>query len=127
MVSVALPGVVLLLEGAGSKRDMRLARDLVSAVAGDWGRKPERRRFVWPPTSGAVPGADSAPRRGLRAFVDKDLEDHAAQVLICAGKVGERLPDPWRDVHVLRVPELSQLSRNAAAKRRLWTELAAVP
>lgn len=136
VVSVALPGVVLLLDGAVSRRDMRLARDLVSAVAGDWNRQPERRRFVWPPTSGVLPGsagdahpdrAGSAASRALRAFADKHLEDHRARLLICAGQVGERLADDWDGVRLLRIAALSQLGRDAAAKRRLWAELARVP
>ena len=136
VVSVALPGVVLLLEGDASRRDMRLARDLVSAVAGEWARKPERRRFLWPPTSGVVPAsggasdparAETAPSRALRAFADKHLEDHKARLLICAGSVGDRIPDHWEGVRVLRISALSELSRDAAAKRRLWSELSAVP
>ena len=125
--SVALPGVVLLLEVLNSRRDARLARDLVAAAARNWSQPPLQRRFSFPLDSGnpADSNQASAVRRALRAFVDKDLQDHEARVVLYVGSVAERLPDAWPGVQVLTVSDLVEFSRDPQAKKDLWAKLCA--
>ncbi len=128
--SVALKGVVLLLYGPVSRRDQRLAHDVVSSAVAAWSEKPVHRRFSWPPAAPAGKSAADANglpvlRRALRAFVDKDLHDHQAHKVLYVGAVAEHLPDTWPGARVLRLPALGELSRDAEAKKRLWTEMCA--
>jgi hypothetical protein len=122
---LALPGVVVLMEALSSRRDARLARDLVTAAAGNWSQPPVERRFSLRLDAGE--GADSnqasAVDRALRAFVDKDLQDHHARVVLYVGSVAKRLPDSWPDLRVIRVPDLTALSRDPKAKQLLWAEM----
>lgn len=124
-MSVALPGVVVLLEDLSSKRDARLVRDLVTAAVGNWSQPPVQRRFSLPLDAGkgADPEQVSAVDRALRAFVDKDLQDHQARVVLYVGSVAQRLPDSWPDLRVIRVPDLAGFSRDPKAKQVLWAEL----
>ncbi len=126
-ISLAAPGVVLLVEGGISRRDHRLARDLLAAVTGDWRAKAVNRRFDWVSEQGDESAADTA-RRALWAFVQKDLEDHVARLLVCVAPLAERLPEgvPEDGIECRRliVPALAALGHDAGAKRAVWQALA---
>ncbi len=123
-VSLAVPGVVLLGDGAGSRRDLRLARDILAAATGDWRAKPVRRRFAWPDglTHDAVTAADGG-RRALNAFVGKDLEDHQARLLLCVEPLASLLPPQPSQCRLLIIPRLAALAHDVSAKRALWQAL----
>jgi hypothetical protein len=124
-VSLAVPGVVMLLDGPVSRRDRRLAMDVLASAASDWQAKPLTRQFDWPPRIGAgavATGAD-ALQRALEAFVDKDLADHGASLLLCSETLAAQLPDRWPDCRRVLVPTLERLGRDASLKRALWQSL----
>ncbi|HEX7037523.1 MAG TPA: hypothetical protein VF210_17270 [Pseudomonadales bacterium] len=127
MLSLAAGDVVLLVDGGPSRRDLRLAQDVLAAATGDWRTRPARRPFRWPPELGdaaAVAAAPDAGARALRAFVAKDVADHGAKLLLCTDAVRPRLGDDWPDVRLLVMPSLEQLGRDPDAKRALWSALA---
>lgn len=128
-LSLAAGGVVLLVDGASSQRDLRLAMDILAAACGDWAGKPSSRRFDWPPggAARAAAGGAAAARRALAAFVDKDLTDHQARLLVCAESLAEFVPQPSASWRRLVIPELDTLGRDAEAKRALWEALAGTP
>lgn len=124
VLSIALPGTVLLLDAGASRRDLRLARDLVAAASGDWRARPVRRRFDWPPrVSGAVTRADDDGRRALNAFVGKDLDDHGARLLICTGTYLALLPESLPGCRLVACPTLDVVGRDTEAKRALWAAI----
>lgn len=128
-LSLAADGVILLIDGEGSQRDLRLAMDILAAACGDWAGKPSSRRFDWPPGGGvrAAAGSASAARRALAAFVDKDLSDHQGRLLVCTDPLAELVPEPPAPCRRLVIPPLDALSRDAEAKRVLWEALAGTP
>jgi hypothetical protein len=70
-----------------------------------------------------VPTGADALRRALEAFVDKDLADHGASLLLCSEMLADQLPDRWPDCRRVIVPPLDRLGRDAALKRALWQTL----
>jgi len=128
-LSLAVGGVVLLVDGESSQRDLRLAMDILAAACGDWAGKPSSRRFDWPPggVARAAAGGAAAARRALAAFVDKDLTDHQARLLVCTESLAELVPQPSASWRRLVIPELDTLGRDAEAKRALWEALAGTP
>ncbi|MEZ5558262.1 MAG: hypothetical protein R3E86_06920 [Pseudomonadales bacterium] len=126
VLSLALPGVVLLCAGSASRRDLRLAMDVVAAVACDWTARPESRRFDWPPPGSVAPDAGGdASRRALRAFVEKDLQDHRVRLLVCTADVAAWLAAPEDGVRLVQIPPLAELGSDPDAKRHLWTQISA--
>lgn len=126
VVSLALSGTLLLVSGDSSRRDLRLARDILSAAVGDWRSRPARRDFRWPPEiagHGLAPSPD-AGRRALAAFIDKDVSDHGVGLLLCTHSVAARFPSGWQGCRLLPMPELPELGRDPDAKRALWGALA---
>lgn len=126
VVSLALGGVVLLAEDVRSRRDRRLARDVLAAAAGDFVTRPAARRFHWPPQgAGDAVAADAASGdRALRAFVDKDLADHGAALLLCTESVARRLGDERPGCRRVTMPDLATLGRDVGGKRALWQAIA---
>jgi hypothetical protein len=120
--SMTVPGVLLAVSGTPSRRDLRLAFDLLAAAGGTWQVTPQRREFRWPP---AVPApasdeGDSAANRALAAFLDKDIADHGVDLLLCTTDVVERVPAFLPGCRRQVIPALDELGRDAAAKRALW-------
>lgn len=128
-VAIAVPGAVLLVADAPSKVEARLARDVLGAASGAWRARPVSRRFDWPPELGgeSLAGDARSGDRALAAFVDKDLADHGARVLLCAEPLARRLPDRWAGCRRLVIPPLAVLGSDAGAKQALWSALAAEP
>lgn len=124
-LSLALPGVVMLVDGGVSRRDRRLAMDVLAAAAGDWHSRPVSRRLEWPPpvATAAVAMDDEAARRALAAFAGKDVTDHAARLLLCVASLARRLPAAEPECRRLVIADLEELGREPAAKRDLWREL----
>lgn len=125
-VSLALPGIVVVVDGASSRRDLRLAVDILAAATGDWRARPSRRRFDWPPavSAAAVATDESAGRRAFAAFLEKDLADHGAAVLVCGGTPATHLPEAMSGATRIEIPPLDELGRDTDAKRALWRRLA---
>jgi hypothetical protein len=125
-LSLALPGMVMLVDGAASQRDLRLAMDVLATAAGNWNARPASRRFDWPPPVAApsVATSDEAARRALAAFTGKDVVDHGAALVLCVASLAQRLPADEPTCRRLVVPDLGELGRDPAAKRDLWRELA---
>lgn len=122
VLSLALGGVVMLVDGDSSRRDLRLAQDVLSAAAGEWRSRPVSRRFDWPPPvsgDGAAPAQD-AGARALAAFAGKDLEDHEGVLLICEAGVEPRLGEVRAGCRRIAMPRLDVLGRDSDAKRQLW-------
>lgn len=127
VLSLAVGGVVMLVDGGLGRRDQRLAQDVLAAAAGQWRARPVRRPFRWPPELGEAASVASAPdagARALRAFIDKDLADHQATLLICTEAVHQRLTGDWSDGRLLVIPDLARLGADPQAKRTLWRTLA---
>jgi hypothetical protein len=124
--SLILGGVLLLVEDSRSRRDRRLAGDVLGAAAGDYRSRPVARRFCWPPEGAgdAVAGDADSGDRALRAFVDKDIADHGARLLLCTAPVAPRLGEGWPGCRQVTLPELATLARDVEAKRALWQALA---
>jgi hypothetical protein len=122
VLSIALAGTLVLVDGASSRRDLKLARDVAAAASGDWQARPVSRRFDWPPAvpGDGVPPAADAGRRALNAFVDKDLGDHEARLLLCIEPLARLLPESFSGCRRLVMPALDVLGREAEAKRALW-------
>lgn len=125
-LSLAVGGVVLLIDGEHSQRDLRLAMDIRAAACGDWSGKPSSRRFDWPPGGAgrAAAGGAAAAQRALAAFVDKDLTDYQGRLLVCTEPLAELVPEPSASCRRLVIPPLHTLGRDADAKRVLWEALA---
>lgn len=126
-VSLVAGGVVLLVDGDSSRRDLRLAMDILATASGNWLDKPASRRFDWPQdgVSGFGGGADPAGR-AFAAFVDKELADHGAATLMVEETLSERLPN--RDGHArVQIPALARLGRDVAQKRMLLQTLRSIP
>ncbi|MFU8816387.1 MAG: hypothetical protein ACNA7W_13640 [Pseudomonadales bacterium] len=117
---LSLGGCILLIEGSPSRRDQRLATDVLSAACGDWKAKPTTRHFDWPPAGGLLEADADAPLRALEAFVDKDVADHQARLLLCPESVSARLSNRWPGCRRVVIPPLDQLGRDGALKRALW-------
>lgn len=120
----ALPGAVLLLAARPVGRDARFARDLLAAAAGSYAAEPELRRFEWPPSM-LLPGTQSpdAGPRALAAFLDKLLQDTGAKALLIEATIADLLPTARSGVLVVRIANLSELAREGAAKRAVWSLL----
>lgn len=125
-LSLAVGGVVLIIDGEHSQRDLRLAMDILAAACGDWSGKPSSRRFDWPPggAARAAAGGAAAAQRALAAFVDKDLTDYQGRLLVCTEPLAELVPEPSASCRRLVIPPLHTLGRDADAKRALWEALA---
>lgn len=125
-ISLALPGIVVVVDGASSRRDLRLAVDILAAATGDWRARPARRRFDWPPavSAPAVATDEPAGRRALAAFLEKDLADHGAAVLVCVETLAAHLPEAVSGATRIEIPPLDELGRDTEAKRALWQRLA---
>lgn len=125
-VSLALPGIVVVVDGASSRRDLRLAVDILAATTGDWRARPARRRFDWPPavSAPAVATDEPAGRRAFAAFLEKDLADHGAAVLVCVETLAAHLPEAVSGATRIDIPPLDELGRDTDAKRALWQRLA---
>ena len=117
----------MLVAGDASRRDLRLAMDVLGAAAGDFRAKPASRRFDWPPPGAestvADGGSGQAGARALLAFVDKDLADHGVRRVLCTAGLDGRLPPLPAGVERVIVPELAALGPDPAAKRALWQTL----
>jgi hypothetical protein len=119
---MTVPGVLLAVTGNPSRRDLRLAFDVLAAAGGGWRATPQRRAFRWPPAAPAPTGDEAASEanRALAAFLEKDIADHGVELLLCTADVVERVPaaPPGCRRHV--IPALADLGRDVAAKRALW-------
>jgi len=126
-LSLVSGGALLLVAGDASRRDLRLAMDVLGAAAGDFRAKPASRRFDWPPPGAegalAADGSGQAGARALLAFVDKDLADHGVRWVLCSAGLEERLPPLPEGVDRVTVPELATLGQDPDAKRALWQAL----
>ena len=127
MLSLVCGGALLLVAGDASRRDLRLAMDVLGAAAGDFRAKPASRRFDWPPRGAegtvAAGGPGPAGARALLAFVDKDLADHGVRRVLCTAGVEQRLPALPEGIDRVTVPELATLGQDPDAKRALWQAL----
>jgi hypothetical protein len=129
VLAVAVSGAVLVLEGNPSKAELRLAMDVLASASGQWRARPSSRRFDWPPAVAAdTLSADAAAgERALVAFVNKDVADHQARVLLATETVARRLPQAWSACSLVTMPELAVLGRDPQAKRALWQRLLELP
>lgn len=126
-LSLVAGGVVLLVDGSSSRRDLRLAMDVLATASGSWIDKPASRRFDWPPDGVSTIGRGADPAgRAFAAFVDKELADHGAETLLVEETLSERLPERGGPVRV-QIPALARLGRDVAAKRALWEILRSIP
>jgi hypothetical protein len=130
VLSIALPGVLMLVTGAPTQRELRLAADLLAAAAGDWRARPAMRRFRWPPELPAGAAAEAAAsasagvERALRAFVDKDVADHRVGTMLCTADLAARLGAGWPGCRIRVIMPLAELGQDPAGKRALWEFLA---
>jgi len=126
-LSLVSGGALLLVSGDASRRDLRLAMDVLGAAAGDFRARPATRRFDWPPPGAegtlADGGSGHAGARALLAFVDKDLTDHGVRRVLCTAGIDARLPPLAEDIDRVAVPELATLGQDPDAKRALWQAL----
>jgi hypothetical protein len=124
VLSLSVEGITALLDRAPTGRESRLVRDLFAAATGRWNVEPALRQFDWPPAV-AIPGArgDGAADRALRAFAEKELADHGCTLLMLGEGVASRLANLKHGGERLVIPDLLQLGRDSAAKRRIWAVL----
>ncbi len=125
VLSLVSGDTLVLVDGSASRRDQRLAMDVLGAASGDGAGKPVSRRFHWPPAEGGIgihAGAGAA-RRALAAFVDKDLADHAVRRVLYTPDVAARWPADSTGVTRIELPALASLGQDPAAKRDLWRRL----
>ncbi|MBK80278.1 MAG: hypothetical protein CMQ43_05105 [Gammaproteobacteria bacterium] len=116
---------LMLVDGAASRRDQRLARDVLAAASGDFAGRPASRTFRWPPVEGGIDlqrGAEAAVR-ALAAFVDKDVADHAVRRVLCTPEVAARWSAAPGGAGRIELPPLADLGQDPAAKRALWQRL----
>jgi hypothetical protein len=126
VVSLSTAGVTLLLGAPPTGRAARLARDLLSAATGRWDAEPAMRTFEWPPGhANRVPAAGlrGAAERALAAFVDKELADHGATLLLLDDSVAARLEAFQRPGDRIAIGELAVIARDPAEKRRIWSAI----
>lgn len=124
MLSYSAGGMTLLLGQRPAGREARLVRDLFAAVCGRWDIDPVSRVFDWPPAI-AIPGADGdgAADRALRAFVEKELADHASMLLVVEQALAARLQTLRFMGERVAIADLGRLGRDSQEKRRLWAVL----
>ena len=96
----------------------------LAAAAGSYAAEPELRRFEWPPGM-PLPGTQSpdAGPRALAAFIDKLLQDTGAKALLIEAAIADLLPMALSGVLIVRIATLSELAREGAAKRAVWSSL----
>lgn len=125
-LSLAQGGALLLVPADASKRDLRLAQDLVAAASGDFGGQAVARRFDWPPDMrlGEVAADAASGRRAFAAFVAKDVADHGVRVVLAVESLeAELAADALPGCRRLIIADLGRLGQDEAAKRALWQRL----
>jgi len=123
--SLVVGDVMLLVDGHCSRRDLRLAADVLAAASREWRQRPVSRQFQWPPNVAGetLPPAADDGRRAFNAFVDKDVADHRLRLIVYTVTLAERLADAWPQCRRLEIPALDVLGREGDAKRTLWRAL----
>ncbi len=116
--ALGLPGVLLVASAFSRRHEQALARDVLRAARRDWSATVEQARFDWP-----QPGAAGKSNSALAAFVEKQAENCAAQLVLVAESTVPRLGNcPFKFVEV---PDMSSLA-DPRNKQALWRRLQAL-
>jgi len=125
ILSLRLPGALLLCEADEPALARRLGRDLLASTSGGSVATPEETLFEWDPR--AVGSAAVNGRRALAAFVRRQLDELGAGTLLASAQVTSRVPDLEGEagsaVRLLRIPDLPTLLDQPEAKRALWQRI----
>lgn len=117
IVVLGLPGALLAASAFPPRSSVaRLAQDLLRAARRDWAAEVRQVRFDWP-----LPSAQGAFRPALAAFLEKQVQDFAAERLLATESVAQRLKDA--PLQLIVIPELQALADDPEAKRKLWQRL----
>ena len=120
IVVLGLPGTLLAVSAFPPRSGAaQLAQDLLRAARRDWAAAMRQVRFDWP-----LPGAQGTFRPALTAFLEKQIQDFAAQRLLATESVARRLKDA--PLQLIVIPELQALADDPDAKRKLWQRLQAL-
>ncbi len=115
VVALGVQGALLIAGGVTRAGDAALANDVVRALRRDWSVTARKAQFTWPQAA-----ASGDPGLALAAFVEKQMEDHAAGMLLVTESVAARLgADAGRFVTIAEVETLSDPRNKAALWRRL--------
>jgi hypothetical protein len=127
VLSLVSGDALMLVDGTASRRDLRLAMDVLAAAGGDLAGRPLSRKFEWPPSGDGIGfhAGEAAARRALAAFVDKDVADHGVRRVLRTPEVAARWTAEATDVALMDMPSLSALGQDPVAKRELWRRLRA--
>ena len=115
VVAFGVPGALLVADASPRRQEALLARDVLRAASGDWSAAAARARFDWP-----QPGASGVSGPALAAFVEKQVEDTGARLLLVTDAAAERL-DHWPRGTV-GVPDLPSLA-DPEKKLTLWRRI----
>ncbi|MCZ6710426.1 MAG: hypothetical protein O7B25_08685 [Gammaproteobacteria bacterium] len=110
---------LMLVDCVGPGVTMRLCRDLLASVAGQWRLDPREIAFTWP-----AGRSQSECWRAFKAFAEKQLSEQDVAVVMCSETLLERLPELGVKVQLLALPGLSELG--ADAKRAIWRGIQAL-
>ena len=118
VVALGLPGAVLVVDAFPRKQEAALARDLLRTARRDWSAAIGQTRFEWP-----QPSLSGASGPALMAFVEKQVEDFGARLLLVTESAAGRLGDC--PMEIVRVPDLPALAdpRNKSALWRRFQQL----
>ncbi len=116
--ALGLPGVLLVAGAFSRRREQALAKDVLRSARRDWSATVEQARFDWP-----QPGAAGKSNSALAAFVEKQAENCAAQLVLVTESTVPRLGNcPFEFV---KVPDMSSLT-DPRNKQALWRRLQAL-
>jgi hypothetical protein len=110
---------VMLIDNEEPGISRRLCRDLLASVSGDWTTRPREIAFSWPGG-----GSPDDGWRAFKAFVDKQLGESQAPLVICSDSLAAHLSDFPANAELLVLPVFTEL--DAGRKRELWHRMAAV-
>jgi|TARA_B100000315_G_scaffold216719_1_gene216816 hypothetical protein len=112
--ALCVPGVVLLSD-AITRQNRTLFFDLLRAAASDWQATPAALEFSWP-----IPGASGDAGPALNAFVDKQVSDFAARLVLATESARDHLGAGA--ISTETVPDFSQ-SGQPESKLELWRRI----
>lgn len=116
--AVCARGILLVTGPFAGRRMEILAQDIVRSAVGRWAEPTKLFRFAWP-----WPGAAGSATPALSAFLDKQIQDFAAESILATSSVAEKAAASG--LKPITIPDLEQLD-SSEAKRELWRRLQAL-
>ena len=109
----------MLIDNSDVGVSRRLCKDLLASATGDWDTSLREITFSWP-----VGGSQADGWRAFKAFVEKQLADTDARLVLCSAALARQLAGLKTDCELLVMPAFADF--DAARKRTLWCSMQAL-